>query len=453
MKKFFTLTIFLIIALVANMSFAATTTSFEVVEDNVCTIKLNEYCEFEKKMISSDLEKRQVTMQMKVTNNSTDLQPTGEVMLVIDNSSSMLDATASGDNRKDLVFNSAIDLVNKMLEGNDNLKVGAVSFSTNTDVAKEGTIEDAALASELTSDASSLANAILNIQTTGARTDLDAGITLASQYFSNENTNKYIIVLTDGVPNVALDYDGTYFSDDVITKTKSKLQALANNYNIITMLTGIDNADATVTGSTYTYAQYIEQIFGTTENPTVGKFYYIEDDKIENTIKEDIYNDLLPVSQAITDIVVYDYFPQDIVDNFEFAYVSDPSIGTITPTIDTENNCIIWNIDSLASGETAIVQYTLTLKDNYSKDIVGVILDTNEKVDITYKDFDGTDKNVTSDETPKVRVLELVGDETTAKTVLPKTGTPILIAGACILGLALVISGARYIVINKKINK
>ena len=47
-----------------------------------------------------------------------------------------------------------------------------------------------------------------------------------SAIFRNHNNNKYMIVLTDGVPNVALNYDKSYYSDDVISKTKSKLQQL-----------------------------------------------------------------------------------------------------------------------------------------------------------------------------------------------------------------------------------
>ena len=244
------------------------------------------------------------------------------------------------EKRKDLVFNSAKSLVNKILEGNENVKVGAVSFSTNTDVSLEGTIDDASLVSELTTDANTLTNAIDTIEANGPRTDLDAGITLASEHFSSAETNKYIIVLTDGVPNVAVDYNKEYYSDDVINKTKTKLQTLsAEGYNIITMLTGISNPNENAT-TQYTYQQIIDSIFGTEQTPTAGKFYYIQDDEIENTIVNDIYNDLIPASQSITDINIVDYFPQDIVDNFDFAYVASPNIGEISAEIDPTNNSI-----------------------------------------------------------------------------------------------------------------
>ena len=107
LKRYFALTLFIVIVLISSMVFATVTTNFEVVEDNVCTIKINDFCEFEKKLIATDIENRQVTIQMKITNGAVLDQPTGEVMLVVDNSASMEESTSTGEKRKDLVFNSA----------------------------------------------------------------------------------------------------------------------------------------------------------------------------------------------------------------------------------------------------------------------------------------------------------------------------------------------------------
>lgn len=244
------------------------------------------------------MNKKEVTIQLQVVNNEKSIKPTGEIMLVIDNSDSMLDEV-DNTTREDLVVNSAKTLVSKLLKDNDNLKIGVVSFSSNTDVSKEGTIEDASLVSELSNDASKLNNSISNIQYNGPRTDLDAGITLAKQHFTSEKNNKYMIVLTDGVPNIAIDFDKNYFSDDVIKKTNTSLVNVEkNNISLITMLTGISEPDKKPLPSVdKTYAQIITEIFGTQEKPTAGKFYYIQDDKIEETITKDIYNDLLPIEK------------------------------------------------------------------------------------------------------------------------------------------------------------
>ena len=347
MKKSVLITLFLILILVANISLASfETVTMTVVEEPVCTIEIGENSSFEKRLIEKNLNNKEVTLQLQVTNEETSIQPSGEIMLVIDNSMSMKENIEETTTREDLVIESANTLVNTILEGNNNLKVGVVSFSTNADVSLEGTINDANLVSDLSSDPQALTSAISNIQYTGPRTDLEAGLSLASQYFTEEDNNKYMIVLTDGIPNVALDYDGMYYSDDVINKTKAQLQALDTaGYNVITMLTGITEAEdvPATRPDDKTYGDIIEEIFGTESAPTVGKFYYVQDSEIEQTITNDIYNDLLPIDNALEDIIVVDYFPQYIVDNFEMTYVEGIDVSNISAKIDAETNSITWN--------------------------------------------------------------------------------------------------------------
>ena len=423
MKKRMLITVFLVLILIANISLASyETVTMTIIEEPVCTIEIGENSKFEKRLIEKNLTNKEVILQLQVTNEETAVQPTGEVMLVIDNSKSMEEIVEGTTTREDLVIESAKTLVSTILDGNDHLRVGVVSFSSNEEVEKEGSIEDANLISELTSNSEELESAISNIEYTGPRTDLEAGLNLASQYFSEEDNSKYVIVLTDGVPNVAIDYTGGYFSDDVITKTKTQLESLETaGYNVITMLTGISNAEDLpgTRDDDKTYGDIIEEIFGTEENPTVGKFYYVQDTEIEQTITENIYNDLLPVEKVLTDITVTDYFPQEIIDNFDFAYVSEPNIGTVSTEIDKENGSITWTISELAPGETATVQYSLKLKEDFDSTIINQIIDTNEKVDITYTDFEGEIIEDTSDVTPKLRLTE-------PPIELPKAGTPIL---------------------------
>lgn len=446
MKKSVLITLFLILILVANISLASyDTVTMTVVEEPVCTIEIGENSSFEKRLIEKNLNDKEVTLQLQVTNEEASLQPTGEIMLVLDNSKSMEDIVEGTTTREDLVIESANTLVNTILTGNDHLKVGIVSFSTNADVSLEGTINDANLVSELSSDPQALTSAISNIQYTGPRTDLEAGLSLASQYFTEEDNNKYIIVLTDGIPNVALDYDGMYYSDDVIAKTRSQLISLATSgYDIITMLTGITETDdvPATRPDDKTYGEIIEEIFGTEETPTAGKFYYVQDSEVEQTITNNIYNDLLPIEQVITDIVVTDYFPQEIIDNFEFAYVAQPNIGTISANVDTENNSITWTISELQPGETATVQYTLSLKEDFDSSIVGKILDTNERVDISYTDLNGEPVEDTSDVTPKLRLTE-------PPVKLPAAGTPIMIALFVVVVGVIIYSFVRFNTLNR----
>ncbi len=440
------LTLFLLITLIATISCASyNDVTMSVVEEPTATINFGTNSIVERSVISKDLTKKEITLQLKVTNNEESLKPTGEIMLVIDNSKSMTDNVTDTQTREDLVIDSAKTLINKILKDNTQLKVGAVSFSTNSDISKEGTIEDAKLVSELTNDSNKLISAISNIEYDGPRTNLQSGINLAKQYFSKntDNSHKYIIVLSDGVPNVAINYDKNYYSDDVIEKTKSELESLSDiTNNVYIMLTGISNGDAVAAPSTKTYNEIIESVFGTTENPTIGKFYYVTDDKIEDTITSDIYKNLLPISQSFTNIIVKDYFTDEIVKNFDFSYVKNPNFGTISSKIDTTTNSITWDIPELKSGETAIVQYKLKLKENYDENIINKVLDTNKKLDLTYTDYSNKTNTKTSDITPKVKLTENLPAE------LPKAGTTIFFGTMGIVLVIAVAFGIKYIIVK-----
>ena len=115
-KKIFLIT-FLLLILISTCSLASySTVTMTVVEEPVCTIDLGNDSQFEKRLISKDLANKEVTLQLQVTNTSVASKPTGEIVLVLDNSDSMKNETVTGDIRKDLVFESAKTLVSNLLE-------------------------------------------------------------------------------------------------------------------------------------------------------------------------------------------------------------------------------------------------------------------------------------------------------------------------------------------------
>lgn len=429
--------------------------TMSVVSEPVSTIKFGEKSYVERRIVSKDLKNKEITFQLKVVNEEEKTKPTGEIMLVIDNSRSMLDPILTDKTREDLVIESAKALVTNLLKDNTQLKIGAVSFSTkplkpNGQIDSEGTIEDARLVSELTNNKDSLISAINNITYEGPKTDLQAGIQLAKQHFTEQTdkSHKYVIILTDGIPNVAFDFDN-YFSDMVIQKTKAELQSLSSvASNVITMLTGITNGEAkpNATINDKTNNEIIEEVFGTTTNPTIGKFYYVTDDKIEQTITNDIYNDLSAIPRIFKDIKVVDTFSKEIADNFTFSYVKAPNFGTISDKIDTTTNSITWNIPELKSDETAIVQYKIKLKEGYSKDILDKVLNTHTKLDITYTDsYTNVTDSKSSDVTPQIKLVE---PEEDLPKVLPKAGKTVLFGGISIVALISIVFGIRYITIK-----
>ncbi len=467
MKKKISIALFLLLVLISTTVFASTPVKMEIVENNICNIKLNENSKFEKKIISSELDKKQVTLQLQINNDAINEIPEGELMLVIDSSNSMNTKITDNTTRKDLVLNSAQKLVENLLSINSStLKIGVVTFSASQEQSEMGTEKDAQLVTTFTNDLKTLKAKISAIEGTGAYTDLDAGLKLAQKTFTTEKNNKYIIVLTDGVPNMNVgnsDLVKIEALEKVISTTKETLLSL-KNINVISLLTGIDDEKATVRTdgtNSYTYGQVIEGVFGTEEKPTIGKFYKINDKEIEKTITEEIYSDLVPIAKTLKNITVVDYFPKEIVENFDMAYVQGTDTSKISASIDKETNSITWTIPELEAGKSLNVQYTLTLKNNFNEKIIDKILDTNEKVNITYKDFDDTEKTIKSDVTPKLKLTtikteepktepktEPTKDDTKAPEELPKTGAPILIGFVAIASLATV----AFAIKSKKID-
>ncbi len=460
MKKFLTAILAIILVLAMSGSVFAVSTTMEIVEDNICRIDLNDSSYVEKKICDADLANHQVTLQLKVTNDSKVVIPSGELMLVIDSSESMNEAVSNTKTRKQLVLDAANKLVADLLKANStSLKIGVVTFSTGTEIDTNtgylvtGTEADAQKVCDFTNDVSTLTSKISAIEGTGQYTNLDSGLQLAKKSFTSEKNNKYMVVLTDGLPNLAVGYNDLVSYDgltDVINQTKSTLASLSE-INVTTMLTGIESEEATFrpgTPNSYTYGQVIREVFGSEENPTVGKFYNVNDSEIEKTITDKIYHDLLPVSSTLENITVVDYFPQDIVNNFELTYVDGIDISNVSPKIDTATNSITWKIAKLASGETATIQYKLTLKDSFDENIIGKILDTNENLDVTYNDYDGTSKEKSSDVTPKIRLVAQKEDPTVAPKELPKAGLPSAIIGICALASISIYFGYK----SRKIN-
>ena len=94
--------------------------TLEEVDDTICDIKLDEYGEVVKHLVSVDDPSKEIVLQVDVTNLKDveeDIIPS-EIFLVIDNSLSMIENTLDdGTSRKDAVFSAAKELSRKILNG------------------------------------------------------------------------------------------------------------------------------------------------------------------------------------------------------------------------------------------------------------------------------------------------------------------------------------------------
>ena len=418
-------------------------TVFELVDDKSCTMNLGDKGRFEKKVADFNATEKSITLQLTLTNTSTpsDVTKPSELFLVIDNSNSMVEnSTEAGITRKEAVIESASKLSETLLTAYPDLQIGVVSFSS-TD-GQEGTLADAKLEQGLTSDVTEVKTALANIETSnGARTNIEAGLTIAEQNYTDADNTKVLVLLSDGVPNNDAHGNFSTYSGEVATNTKAKLQELdAEGINMIGAMIGLNGEDIEPT-TQRTYQSLAEEIFGTPEQPTVGTFYYIQDQEIEETLNNTIVDILVPTQDTkLQNVVIKDYFPQTIIDNFNFEYVASPNIGDVSAEIDKSDNSITWTIEVLNEDEVATLSYKLTLKDDFNREILDEILPTNENVDITY-DEDG---HVESDDSPTVRVKEEVPpqkeDNTTATDPIPQTGNNSFVALIVIAVIAIVLA-------------
>ena len=127
--------LFLLFILIGNLSMAAySDVIMSVIKEPIATINFGDNSKATRTLISKDLNNKEITLELRVNNYETSSKPSGEIMLVIDNSKSMLTPVDTDKTREDLVINSAKTLITNLLKDNTKLKIGVVSFSTNTDI-------------------------------------------------------------------------------------------------------------------------------------------------------------------------------------------------------------------------------------------------------------------------------------------------------------------------------
>ncbi len=463
MKKYFKITSLLIILLlISSVCFAANPVAkgdatMSLVKDDKVTTTFGKYGEFEKKMVQIDTTNKTIDISLTARNNEQLAEDkAGEVVLLVDTSNSMSTnkVSVNGEemSRKDLVLDATEALIEKLLNSNKDIKIGVVEFATSTDPAQEGTEDDAKIVTEsLTNDKDVLASAISSVRedVLGPRTDVEIGLEKAEELLAtstNTESNKYIVVLTDAVPNTARGVTIDFYTESSADPTKNKLISLQEKgINVISMLINISEREINLTGrdenATFkTYKDVANYVFGTETSPTAGPVYYINDNEVIDTVTTQIYNDLTVIDEyVLTDIVIKDYFPKNIIENFDFAYLTKPEIGNVTAEVDKNDNSITWTISELKPGEEATFTYRLSLKETFASDIVGVNLPTNENITIDYKE-NGTPGDQIRDNRCPVVILDVP-----AKKEIPQTGSNTTIISGSLIAIAILISSISFV--------
>lgn len=416
--------ILLIIVMIANISMAYTMQIVKEKSSNGTLVDGQGSIEKKIKKINSD--KGEITIQIDLQNLLKETEENSEVVLVLDNSGSMMSAVddSNTQTRKKVVTEASKNLVNQLVESSNGVKIGITAFSESIDLTQS-----------LTNDVTVLTNALTKYEmlSTGG-TDIGSGVEKATQMFTPVCENKIIILFTDGVPSSCR---GS--SINPIVETKEYLEEVNKDSKIISIISGIFNESVT-------------QIFGTEENPTTDKIYNIEDVDINEILQNTVFSDIMnQVEKPFQDITITDYFPKEILDNFDFIYEENPSFGIVSKEIDKDSRSIAWKIEKLKAGETASFSYKLKLKENVATSILDKTLDTNEKVVLKYTDYLKKEHTLEID-TPSVKLTKekvdqnISKDNTISNSKIPEAGRWNM---GLIIGISIVLFSVLFVCIIK----
>lgn len=438
----------IIIGMFSSVNATELRTSLNVIQQASETKYLeNEQGYISKTIVDSNANTGEVTIELKISNTKNETEQTidTEIFLVVDNSPSMDFVTSTGETRKELVLNSASQLVTSIFNSSNNVKVGLIDFHGHGAgmFAESASINNATVRQKLTDNKESVLSAIqseLN-RATVSGTNIESGLKTAQKNFSQNTNNKVLILLTDGIPNAI--NDGTYDNSNDVTSEKGiKMQEAtkkaitdlkSNGIYTITLLTGMSETDGNTdkNGNEYEEKNTLqenldaaERVFGTEANPVADKYYLVKNTNINNIITNDILRDVTnKIHNPINTVKIVDYFPEDIIENFEFSYVENASLGTSSENIDTEKKTIQWDIDTLGGNEVATLKYKLKIKDMKNEELLNKTIATNEKVVLTYKDVDAKDYTVTLSNSPKIQLSEIKEELTAIVSYNPTTKT------------------------------
>lgn len=467
LKKIFIILILLMIVMCESVNAEELKTSLDIIQKASETKYLeNDQGYISKTIVDSNASTGEVTIELKLSNTKKEISKSNEteIVLVIDNSNSMQFKTAEGKTRKSILLDSAKNLVNTIFDTSNNVKMGVVKFCGETGL---WSLYAASVITKSTSQREDIIAGLTTIEnkSTESGTNIQKGLIKAEELFSESNGNKVIILLTDGCPNE--DGEKNNVADSQMVMSNEKYNTILSNtknelinidkkgIRLISLMTGVNSNDVDENGNVITSTeddlQAIKTIFGTEDNPTAGKFYNTKTADISQVIQNDITKDVQEIlNTPLNTVKVTDYFPEDIAKNFEFSYVGNPSIGTVSDSIDSESKTITWDIGTLKGNEVATLKYKLKIKDMKNEQLLNKTISTNEKVVLTYKDTDLKDYELILSSSPKIQLSEVKGgltstsnknnekDNTIAKGILPNTGINVVISTVSVITIILI---------------
>ena len=330
---------------------------------------------------------------------------------------------------------------NKVFEANSNTKIGIVGMNgTISDLDEnniatdndEGTIpgsmDDAEIITMPTTNVTDLVNGITNMNPENWKYhyNLEVAIRIAKNNFSDD-VNRILISLYDNVPGIVIgetarvNYGGIFGTTaeeavrnhltKIVNQTKTEILSLADEDISFILLRPDDTSfDQTWTNTNtgeiileLDGKPYVDDLYGSIDNPTYGKMYSLNNDNLEQIVTDYIYNDVMgEIGTAISQVSIEFTFSQDILDNFDITIGNSSDINIDNLTTD---GIMVWNIGSLEANESATLNYSLQMKDMNNSSLLDKTIPIAEQVVLTYNDSSAQKHTVTSTDSPSVRLV------------------------------------------------
>ncbi len=135
-----------------------------------------------------------------------------------------------------------------------------------------------------------------------------------------------------------------------------------------------------------------------------GDIAYEEMYNIDTATLLRMYQEFTKVKDTnMTSITAKVYFPKEIINNYHITL--EENVENVDATKYETDGYITWNIDTLKTGETANLQYTLQIDDIGNTSLLSKTIATNEKVEITYQDGMQEEYTATLSSSPKVQLV------------------------------------------------
>ena len=392
---------------------------------------------------------------------------------------------------------------NKVFEANSNTKIGIVGMNgtindhdenniatDNDEGTIPGSMDDAEIITMPTTNVTDLVNGITNMNPENWKYhyNLEVAIRIAKNNFSDD-VNRILISLYDNVPGIVIgetarvNYGGIFGTTaeeavrnhltKIVNQTKTEILSLADEDISFILLRPDDTSfDQTWTNTNtgeiileLDGKPYVDDLYGSIDNPTYGKMYSLNNDNLEQIVTDYIYNDVMgEIGTAISQVSIEFTFSQDILDNFDITIGNSSDINIDNLTTD---GIMVWNVGSLEANESATLNYSLQIKDMNNSSLLDKTIPIAEQVVLTYNDSSAQKHTVTSTDSPSVRlvrdeVIEIPDpgnnnvnnnnntpiDNTVAPGIIPQTGiNPIIfviIALSVIVMIVLIKKNKEY---------